>query len=279
MKKLLALILSVCVLLSGFAFGACAPAKEEGSVYVGLECGYIPFNWTQTSASDGAVKISNADGYANGYDVMIAKKIADKLGKKLVIVKYDWDALISGVTTGALDFIIAGMSPTEERKESIDFSQAYYESQLVIVVKENGPYAGATTLADFAGAKITAQQGTFHLDALQAQGPAKGINVQTAMSTFPEMTAALSVGTIDGYVAEEPGAIADCAATSGLTYVHLINNVTGFTATPEDTTIAIGFKKNSKYSDPVNEALSGISEAERAQMMETAIALSVNAVD
>ena len=80
--------------------------------------------------------------------------------------------LILAVNAKSLDMIIAGMSPTAERKEAIDFSDAYYTSQLVIVVRKaeyEGKYANATKLADFKGAKIAAQIGTFHNDALQAQ--------------------------------------------------------------------------------------------------------------
>lgn len=276
MKKLLTLLLALITATSVFAFAGCGKDKDDDKIYVGLECGYIPFNWTQDTDANGAVKISNAEGYANGYDVMIAKEIADSLGKELVIVKYEWTALIAGVTTGTLDFIIAGMSPTPERLEAIDFSDAYYESQLVVVVKSNGAYANATKLAGLSGARITAQQGTFHETALQQQGPAARISVQTSMADFPAMAGALSAGTIDGYVAEEPGAIADCAANSGFTYVRLVNNSTGFIASAEDTTIAVGLKKGSAYKSQINACLANISKAQRAEMMNNAIAWSSN---
>lgn len=291
MKKTLKIfsIILLAALISATLFSLAGCAKDDNpnddndndnqgenkqQLKVGMECGYIPFNYTQIDDSNGAVKISNADGYANGYDVMIAKKIAESLDMELVIVKYEWEALISAVLTGSLDFIIAGMSPTAERKETIDFSDAYYESQLVIVVRKDGNYATATSLADFSGATIVAQQGTFHDEALEEQGPAYGITRGTPMATFPDMTAALSAGTIDGYVAEEPGAIADCAATEGLTYIRLTNNGTGFTVTAEDTQIAVGIKKGSDLTAQVNAALAQISSAERNEMMEKAIALA-----
>lgn len=271
MKKLLTLILtftlSVTALLS---FTACGNKKDKNKIYVGMECGYAPFNFTQMTEGDGAVKISNARGYANGYDVMVAKKIAEETGKELVIVQYEFDALINAVTTGALDFIIAGMSPTAQRLESIDFSDAYYESQLVIVVRKDGSYANAANLDDFNGAKIAAQQGTFHNDALQAQAKAHGIVPQTPLETFPALINALNTKAIDGYVAEEPGAIADCAANTDLTYVHLVNNTTGFTATAEDVQIAIGMKKGSNYKSIVNAALQKLDSEARFEMMTLA---------
>lgn len=270
-------LLTVIVLsvLSLTTFAACGNKNtDDNKLYVGMECGYIPFNYTQLDDSNGAVKISNADGYANGYDVMIAKKIAESLNKELVIVKYEFNALVNAVKTGVLDFIIAGMSPTAERKEEIDFSDAYYESQLVIVVRADGKYANATSLSDFNGANIVAQLGTFHDLALENQSATYGIKRGTPMEDFPAMTVALSTGAIDGYVAEEPGAIADCASVSGLTYVHLVNNSTGFTASAEDVQIAVGLKKGSALTAQVNAALANISQEERQQMIERAISLS-----
>lgn len=275
MKKVITTIVSVMLvslLLVGavFCFTGCQNKKDDSKLYVGMECGYAPFNYTQTDASNGAVKISNADGYANGYDVMIAKKIAEALGKELVIVKYKFEALIPAVNAKSLDMIIAGMSPTADRKEAIDFSDAYYTSQLVIVVRKaeyKGKYANATKLADFKGAEIAAQIGTFHNDALQAQASKYGILPQTPMSDFPALINALKTGAIDGYVAEEPGAKADCAANEDLTYIPLKNNDTGFSASPEDVQIAIGLIKNSSIKDQINAALKKISAEERVKMM------------
>lgn len=279
MKKVLKIVLLTvfCAMtaLSAFAFSACTNKKDENKLYVGMECGYIPFNYTQTDGSNGAVKISNAPGYANGYDVMIAKRIAEELGKELVIMKYEFNSLINAVQAGTLDFIIAGMSPTAERRESIDFSDAYYESNLVVVVREDGEYADATSLADFSGATLVAQMGTFHDKALQEQAADYGINRGTPMDSFPMMTAALSVGTIDGYVAEQPGAIADCSSVAGLKYIPLVNNETGFqNISPEDVQLAVGIKKGSELTAQVNAALAEISADERDEMMQRAIELA-----
>ena len=276
LTKVITIVLIVMLLtITTLSLTACQEPKDPNKLYVGMECGYAPFNYTQINDANGAVKISNANGYANGYDVMIAKKIAQALGKELVIVKYEFDALINGVKTGALDFIIAGMSPTAERREHIDFSSHYYESQLVIVVRKDGKFANATSLADFDGAKIVAQLGTFHDKALQEQCQAYNIIRQTPMKTFPLMINALNFKAIDGYVAEEPGAIADCSANDAFTYVHLVNNSTGFTASAEDVQIAIGLKKNSPFTEQVNAAVEAITQAEREQMMQLAIELSV----
>lgn len=273
---LLVAITLLCVAVLGACNGNDNSSADKETLTVGLECGYIPFNFTQTTDANGAVKISNADGYANGYDILIAKRIADALGKELVIVKTEWDSLVPGIEAGTLDLVIAGMSPTAERRKTIDFSEAYYESNLVIVVRKDGKYTEAKNLDDFNGAKLVAQQGTFHDDALQGQASAHGIVAGTPMSTFPEMTIALNAKTIDGYVAEEPGAIADCAANKDLTYVHLTNNSTGFTTSEEDTQIAIGMKYGYDQKDAVNNVLLGLSKEDRLALMEDAVAYSTD---
>lgn len=275
--KIIVFVLVLAVFASSLALmTACNENDEEREkLVVGLECAYIPFNFTQQTDKNDAVKISNADGYANGYDVLIAKRIADALDRELVIVKTEWDSLVPGVKTGTLDLVIAGMSPTSERRESIDFSEAYYESNLVVVVRKDGQYANAQTLDDFSGAKLVAQQGTFHDDALQKQAAAHGITAGTPMATFPEMTIALNAKTIDGYVAEEPGAIADCASNENLTYVHLQNNTTGgFTASAEDTQIAIGMRYGYDQKDAINNVLLSLSKEDRLEIMEEAIKFS-----
>ena len=119
-----------------------APANPTGTLRVAMECAYAPFNWTDMGTpSLGAVPISGEgkDGmYANGYDVQIAQYIANKLGMKLEIYAYEWDGLLSAVNSGAVDAIVAGMSPTAEREEEIDFTNVYYSSNLVIIYKKNG---------------------------------------------------------------------------------------------------------------------------------------------
>lgn len=69
---------------------------EDGVLTVAMECAYAPYNWTQADDSNGAVPIKDSNNYANGYDVIIAKKLAEELGVELEIVKSDWDSLIPG---------------------------------------------------------------------------------------------------------------------------------------------------------------------------------------
>ena len=95
---------------------------EDGVLTVAMECAYAPYNWTQADDSNGAVPIKDSNNYANGYDVIIAKKLAEELGVELEIVKSDWDSLIPAVQSGTVDCVIAGQSITADRMQQVDFT-------------------------------------------------------------------------------------------------------------------------------------------------------------
>ena len=118
-----------------FALASDSTDTSRGTLRISMECAYAPFNWTQTTAANGAVPLSNGT-YANGYDVQIAKYIAAELGMTLEIVPNKWESLIPAVQSGSVDGIIAGMSPTDDRREQVDFSDCYYRSNLVIIYKK-----------------------------------------------------------------------------------------------------------------------------------------------
>ena len=110
---------------------------SNGVFRIAMDCAYAPFNWTQTTDANGAVPISGKDNlYASGYDVQVAKYIAAELGMSLEVYSYEWDSLIAAVQSGAVDAIIAGMSPTAEREEQVDFTDCYYNSNLVVIIKK-----------------------------------------------------------------------------------------------------------------------------------------------
>lgn len=123
-----------------FAVHCDAPATTTGTLKIGMECAYEPYNWTDTEATSlGAVPISSEGQsglYANGYDVQIAQYVANRLGLKLEIYAMEWDSLIPAVNSGAIDAIVAGMSPTAERSEQLDFTDTYYESNLVVIIRK-----------------------------------------------------------------------------------------------------------------------------------------------
>lgn len=264
MRKLIAVVMALALMLTSLA---CAETLR-----VGMECNYAPYNWTQTEADENAIPLAGG-GYADGYDVRIAKRVADYLGMDLEIVKTEWDGLIMSVMSGAIDCIIAGMSPTQERMLTIDFTDSYYDSDLVIVVRKDGGYAEATSLEDFAGATIVGQLNTFH-DTVIDQIP--DVKHATPMDTFPTMIVAVKAGSVDGYISERPGAESAIATNPELTYV-VFDEGKGFETDPADTSIAVGVAKGSELTAKINEALATISKEERLEIMNEALAAQPSA--
>ncbi len=245
------------------------PTAQSGEFKVGLECGYAPFNWTQTTDANGAVPISGSNQFAGGYDIEIAKILADGMGKKLVVVKTSWKGLPPAVQSGTIDAIIAGMSPTAERKTTMDFSDHYYRSDLVMVVQKGSKWEKAANLKDLSGAKVTGQLGTFHYSVID-QIP--NVVKQTAMEDFPAMRVSLESGIIDGYVSERPEGVSATAANGKFAMVEFAKDQ-GFKASDDDVAIAVGLKKgNAELAKQINKILAGLSEDQRKAIMDKAIA-------
>lgn len=264
---MMVLMVSAILLLAGCGTSdkSASGSSDDNTFRVGLEAGYAPFNWTQNNDSNGAVKIKGSSEYASGYDVEIAKKVAEGLGKELVIVKTEWDGLVPALVSGKIDAIIAGMSPTAERKETVDFSDSYYKSNLVMVVKKGSKYEKATSIQDFKGAKVTAQLNTFHYSVIDQ---IEGVEKKTAMDNFPAMRVALESGVIDGYVSERPEAVSASTANDKFAMVEFKE---GFKTSEEDTSIAVGLQKDSDITEKINKILADIPEVERTSLMDNAI--------
>ncbi len=248
-----------------FSLGFVNTVHADEYLRIGMEAAYAPFNWTQDDDKNGAVKIEGTNQYANGYDVQIAKQVAKELGKKPLVVKTSWNGLIPALTSGKLDMIIAGMSPTAKRKKEIAFSNSYYTSEPVLLVKKDSAYANAKTLNDFKGAKITSQQGVYLYNLISQLTGAKQ---ETAMGDFAQMRQALESGVIDGYISERPEALTAEAANSKF---KMIQFKKGFEVNQEDATIAIGMRKNDNRIEQVNAAIAKISVKDQTALMDKMI--------
>ena len=164
--------------------------------------------------------------------------------------------------------VIAGMSPTDDRKLSIDFSDTYFDSNLVMVIKKDSEYASAVSISDFSGAKITGQLNTFHYKVIDQ---IEGVNKQTALPDFAALTQALAAGTIDGYVCEKPGAVSAVAANSDFTFIEFSDG-NGFTCDPAESSISVGIRKNSSLTEEINKVLATLTTADKEALMDAAIA-------
>jgi len=270
MKKL---FLILFVLLTSVSLVSCGGKEEEYTVtreeqfIVGMECNYAPFNWTENSKTPYNYPIGNFEGkYADGYDVQIAKAIATILGKVLVIQKLDWDALIPQLESGKIDAIIAGMSPTEERKQSVAFTESYYTSTHVILMAKTSSFVNAKTLNDFAGARVVGQHGTIYDDLIPQL---VGATHQTPLKTIPDILTAILSNKSDCTILEKPVARGIVAGQPDLTFIELEQ---GYEVNEEDIVVSVAVRLNeTALVAQINEILSGISENARLALMEQAV--------
>ena len=193
-RRFLSMILALLFLLSFAVAASAEPADDlaylNSQLRVGMECAYAPSNWQESEASETNVPIENVPGaYAEGYDVQIARIVADYLGLELVIVKMDWDGLIPALNEGQIDAIIAGMADTAARREAINFSDPYHSTIYGMMVNAGSPFENATSIQDFSGASVLGQRDTM-LDVVIDQ--IEGVNHLTAVASVPDMIARLN---------------------------------------------------------------------------------------
>ena len=245
---------------------------DPTTLTVAMECAYAPYNWTQSDDSNGAVAIRGSSDYAYGYDVMMAKKIADALGQNVQIVKLDWDSLIPAVMSGDVDCVIAGQSITAERAAQVDFSDPYYYASIITLTKKDSQYASAASVADLAGATATSQLGTIWYDNCLPQIP--DANILPAQETAPSMLVALSSGACDIVVTDRPTGQAALVAYPDFTLLDFGGGDNDFQVSDEDINIGISMKKgNTALKDAINEVLATMTADDYNTMMDEAISV------
>ena len=249
------------------AGGTTASGKEV--LRVAMSADYAPFDWLQEDDSNGAVMTSNGS-YMNGYDVLVAKYIAEKLDMDLEITQIDWDGLILSIQSGKVDCAIAGMSITSERSQSVDFSDPYYNANIVAVVAADGPYADAVNVTDFEGATLTSTLNTVWYDVLDQI--TDYATKDAALDTFASMVAAVHAGKIDGFTCDMPSAKSILVSNPDLKIIDFEGG-TGFEVSNEETDLGIPCQKgNTELVDKINEVLAGFSQEDRDAMMDQAVA-------
>ena len=264
------------VVLAGvmaMSLAACGGGKSaDNTLTVAMECAYAPYNWTQGDDSNGAVQIKDSKDYANGYDVMMAKKIADALGMDLEIVKSDWDSLVPAVQSGTVDCVIAGQSITSERLQSVDFSEPYYYASIVAVTKKDSKYASATGVQDLAGATVTSQLNTIWYDNCLPQIP--DANILAAQESAPAMLMALESGKADLVVTDQPTAMAATVAYPDMVMLDFSQGDDDFKVSDEDVNIGISIKKgNTELKDKINGVLDTMTPEDFKELMNEAISI------
>lgn len=252
--------------------GEAQETSDKKVLKVAMECGYAPYNWTQPTDANGAVAISGSPDFAYGYDVMMAKLIAEKLGYELEIVKLDWDSLVPAVQSGTVDCVIAGQSITSQRMEMVDFSEPYYYASIITLVKGDGKYAGAKGVADLAGAVCTSQQNTVWYDTCLPQ--IKDAKILPAQESAPAMLVSLSAGKCDVVVTDMPTGKAALVAYPDFKLLDFTDTDDAFQVSEEEINIGISMKKgNTELKEAIDGVLSGMTKDDYSKMMDEAIAV------
>ena len=273
-------ILTAILLVVGLmVFTGCQSQTEETNgentkvLRVGMECAYAPYNWAQADDSNGAVPISGSSEYAYGYDVMMAKFLAEKLGYELEIYQIDWDSLPVALQSNKIDCVIAGQSITSERLETVDFTTPYYYASIVGLTKSDSKYANATGISDLEGATCTSQINTVWYDTCLPQ--IENANILPAMEVASQMLVALDSGKTELVVTDMPTAMAATKVYDDFTILDFTNSETdNFEVSDEEINIGISVRKgNTELLKELNTALAELDTTDFEEMMNTAISV------
>ncbi|MEG1988981.1 MAG: transporter substrate-binding domain-containing protein [Oscillibacter sp.] len=288
MRKILTLVLALSMALSLSACGgkdeapatpaapeapaAVASGVEDGVLTVAMECAYAPYNWSQADDANGAVPIKDSSDFANGYDVMMAKKLCEANGWDLEVVRLEWGSLIPALQSGTVDAIIAGQSMTPERMEEVDFAGPYLYATIVCLTKGTGAFASAKGISDLTGGTCTSQLGTIWYDTCLPQ--VEGAKVQPAAASAPAMLMALETGTVDFVCTDMPTAQGALVAYPDLKLLDFTGTEDNFVVADSDVNIGISVAKgNSVLKDALDGVLSGMTADDFNAMMGDATAI------
>ncbi len=251
MKKYAKILsLALAVMLAVGLFAGCSQDGSNPSTNPSTE------PTTSTEPTNGTLTMATEAGFPPyeyyegeqiiGIDAEIAAAIAEKLGMSLQIDDMDFDSTITAVQTGKADIAMAGMTVTEERMKSVNFSDSYATGIQVVVVAENGSVA---SLDDLAGKSIGVQQNT--TGDIYATGDYGDENIQR-FARYADAVSALSTGKIDAIIMDNEPAKSFVAANEGLKILDTEYAV-------EDYAIAIA-KENTDLLDKVNAALKELTD-------------------
>ena len=259
MKKILSLLLAVLLIASTMvAFSACK--KEENKLVMATNAAFPPYEF------------KDGDNFA-GIDVEIAQKIAEKLGMELEIVDVDFGAVLTGVAEGKYDMGMAGITVTDTRKQTMDFSETYATGIQVIIVNDGSSIASLDDLFNFdaetgdpvslknTGIRIGVQENTtgdiyssdditnWGFNNLNEDGSVNGEDRVKRFKTGAEAVTALKNNQVDCVIIDNEPAKSFVAANTG---IHILEGDNEYAI--EDYAICVK-KGNTELLTKINQAL------------------------
>ncbi|MFZ0077243.1 ABC transporter substrate-binding protein [Exiguobacterium sp. RIT452] len=235
MKKLVATAMAGILAVTMAACGASEESTGETNtsdkvLTMGTSADYFPFEYIDTAKGDEIV----------GFDVAIAKEVTKNLGYDLKIEDMEFGSLLGALSSGRVDFVMAGMTPTDERKKNADFTDIYFESKNLVMTKDKA----ITADDELKGKKVGVQLGSIQ-EAL-AKDRYKDSEA-VSLNKIPEIIQELNTGRIDALIIEDAVAVKYMDQDESLkTYEIKEDGPTGS---------AVAFKKGDKMRDEFNAEL------------------------
>lgn len=249
----------ICLVSCVFAVLSCAPAqkqsrydviKSQKKLVLGTCADYPPYEFH--TKKDGKDTIA-------GFDVEIARAVAQDLGAELVIRDMDFDGLLAALVSGSVDIVLAGMTPTDERRQNVDFTDIYYTAEQGIIIRKADEERYAASPLGLTDKLIGAQRGAIQVGV--AKKEIKGVsgsdlekphNQIKELPKLPDLIMELKSGKVDAVIVELPVA---------QNYVAVHNDLMLASYTFKDTeggSAAAVKKGEQKLLEAVNASLSAL---------------------
>lgn len=221
-----------------------AKIKANGKLVVGTAPGYPPFEFVVDKSGKSQVV---------GADIDLAKKIADEIGVKLEIKAMDFDALIMALQSSKVDMVITSMTPTEERKKSVDFSDVYFEGTNSIIVNSNFS-KDISKEDDLKNIVLGVQRGS--VQEIYAKEILKAPKIKS-LTAIPDLIADMKNGNIDGIIASTVVSKINANQYEGIKLI----DVNLSQANKEEAAIAIKKGDNKSLLDIVNKTIKSLKDS------------------
>lgn len=274
------ILFSLLVGLLPISISACGNVRvNNDKLVIGLECAYQPFNWERRTSNEFTLPIDGTNQFADGFDIQIAKFLSQDLNKEVVIKKIEWGSLIPSLNNGEINMILAGMSSTEERRKSIDFTDPYLSSDLAFLMRKNDIPVGNSKdnpidyddlLTLFNNQSLICQMGVVGDDIIEDYFSSKegfSIRHNDPLTTYPLAALDVASGVSFAMPAELPvvEAMSNIDSRLGVLYVDYSFLSDGDL---EGLSVNIGLKKgNDELRTLLNNSLRKLSNERRNQLM------------
>ncbi|CAM3745054.1 transporter substrate-binding domain-containing protein [Cytobacillus oceanisediminis] len=248
MKKVIMLAMSV--LLVGLLAACGTSEKDSGNgsgekesdkkvLVMGTSADYPPFEYVDSAKGEEII----------GFDVDLAKAIAEKLGYEIQVKDMDFNGLIPALETSQVDFVLAGMTPTDERKKNVDFSDVYYTASHMIVSEKD---SGIESLEDLNGKTVGVQLASIQADKAEEIAETVDLTVENR-NRIPELVQEILAGRFDAAIIED---------TVAKGYFEKNEDLAGFTIEEDEQEAgsAIAFPKGSELTEEFNAELVKMKE-------------------